>query len=108
MRQYLSADFWTGNKARGALVGSVVGAGVLACLIRRARQKKQPPPTTLIEKVSEVARDVVGGDPLETGRELLAQQMLPAVKPVLLALLTDLEQLVEDALKRAEQAIKKL
>jgi hypothetical protein len=108
MSQYLSTDFWTGNKGRGAIVGSVVGAGVLACLVRRARQKKQPPPTTLIEKVSEAARDVVGDDPLQAGRELMTQQMIPALKPVLLAILTDLEKLVEDAFKRAEQAIKKL
>jgi hypothetical protein len=108
MSQYLSADFWSRNTATGTIVGSVVGAGVLIYLVRRARHQPPPTPTTLVEKVSEVAREVVGDSPLQTGRELLVQQLIPEVKPVLLAILKDLEKVTGDALRRAEQAIKTL
>jgi hypothetical protein len=108
MSSYSEEDFWNRNRVAGAIVASVVGVGMLACLIRRARHKPQLAPKNVVERVSEMTHDVVGDNPLKTGQELLVQQIVPVLKPVLLAILTDLEKLVEDAFKRAGERIKKL
>jgi hypothetical protein len=108
MSSYREEDFWTRNTVIGAVVTSIVGIGVLIGLVRRARRKPPLPPKNLVEKVAEVAREVVGDDPLQTGQALLAEQLMPVLKPVLLTMLTDLEKRVDEAFKQAEQAVKKL
>jgi hypothetical protein len=94
------------NKRTGTLVGSVVTVGAIAYLIRRAGQRRRP--TDLGGKVSELAREVVGDDPLEAGQEFLRKQIVPELKPVLLAILDDVENVVADGFKRAEKAIKQM
>lgn len=94
------------NMATGAVVASAITVGAIAYLIRRARKRRRP--TDLAGKVSELARDVVGNDPLEAGQEFLRKQIVPELKPVLLAVLDDLENVVVDGFKRAEKAIKKM
>jgi len=96
------------RKATGTVVASAITAGAIVYVIRRAGQKNRPQPSDLTGKVSELARDVVGGDPLEIGQEFLMKQVLPELKPVLLAILDDVEKVMEDAFKRAEAAIKKM
>jgi hypothetical protein len=108
MSHYSDEDFWNRNKVTGAIVGSVVGVGMLACLIRRVRHHPQLPAKNVVERVSEMAQDVVGDNPLKAGQEVLVQQIVPVLKPVLLAMLADLEKLVENAFKRAGARIKKL
>lgn len=108
MSQHSSEDGWTQTKVAGAIVASAIVAGVIACRIRHARQEKRRRPTDLAGKVYGRARDIVGDDPVETGREFLAQQVIPAFKPALLAIIDELEAVVEDAFKRVDQVIKKL
>jgi hypothetical protein len=105
MSQYSNADFWNRNKTRGTIVAAAVVAVVIAYRIRRARQRPQ---LDLSGKVAEVAREVVGDDPLEAGREFLVAKVIPEFKPALLTILKDFEEVVEDAFTRAEQAVKKL
>jgi hypothetical protein len=108
MSQHRSEDGWTQNKVTGAIVASTVAAGVIAYCIRHARHEKRRRPTDLAGKVYERARDVVGDDPIEAGREFLAKQIIPEFKPALLAIIHELDEVVDDAFKRAEQEIKKL
>jgi len=90
----------------GMLVAGAITVGAIAYLIRRAGQRRRP--TDLAGKVSVIAREVVGDDPLEAGQEFLLKQVVPELKPVLLAILDDIENVVADGFKRAEKAIKKM
>ena len=65
-------------------------------------------PGDLAGKVSELARDVVGNNPLEAGHEFLLKEVVPELKPVLLAILDDIEKVVADGFQRAEKSIKKM
>ena len=94
------------NRATGTVVAGAIAVGTIAYLIRRAGQRRRS--TDLAGKVSELARDVVGDDPLEAGHEFLLKQVVPELKPVLLAILDDVENVVVDGFKRAENAIKKM
>jgi hypothetical protein len=105
MSQYSNADFWNRNKTRGAITVAAVATIVVAYRIRHARRRPQ---LDLSGKVSKVAKDVVGDDPLEAGREFLVATVIPEFKPALLTILKDFEEVVEDAFTRAEQAVKKL
>jgi hypothetical protein len=75
-------------------------------LIGRAGKRRRS--TDLASKVSELARDVVGDDPLEAGQEFLLKQVVPELKPALLAILDDIEKVVMDGFQRAEKSIKKM
>ena len=94
------------SMAVGTAVAGVVMVGTMAYLISRSGQKRRP--ADLAGKVTELARDVVGDDPLEAGQEFLMKQVLPELKPVLLAIVDDLEKVVTERFNRAEKAIKKL
>jgi len=100
------SSIWDNNKTAGTVVAGVVTAGTIVYLIRRSARKRRP--TDLAGKVSELARDVVGDDPIEAGQEFLMKQVLPELKPVLLAIVDDLEKVVMDRFKLAEKTIKKL
>ena len=108
MSQYSNADFWNRNNATGTIVAGAVAAVVNAYRIRHACHEHQPRRTDLSGRVSEVAREVVGDNPLEAGREFLVAQVIPEFKPALLMILREFEEVVEDAVKRSEQVIKKL
>jgi hypothetical protein len=93
-------------RGTGTLVAGVITVGAIGYLIRRAGQRRRP--TDLGGKVSELAREVVGDDPLEAGQEFLRKQIVPELKPVLLAILDEVENVVADGFKRAEKAIKQM
>jgi hypothetical protein len=106
MSQYSNADFWNRNKTRGTIMAGALAAVVIAYRIRHARQERRR--ADLPGKVSEVAREVVGDDPLEAGREFLVAKVIPEFKPAILGILKEFEEMVEDGFTRAEQVIKKL
>ena len=60
---------------------------------------------TQFEEVSDRAISLFGDEPLAAGRELLSAKILPELKPVLRALLKEVEAGVSQGLKRAERAI---
>ena len=94
------------NRATGTLVAGAIAVGTIVYLMGRAGKRRRS--KNLAGKVSELARDVVGGDPLEAGQEFLVKQVIPELKPVLLAILDDIEKVVADGLQRAEKSIKKI
>lgn len=97
----------TGNKniAAGAIFASAVAAGVVAYLLRRARQEEERTPTGIASKAFDRTRDMVDVD---AGRDFLVKKVIPEFKPALLAILDELEDVIDDAFRRAEKAIKNL
>jgi hypothetical protein len=118
MEQTGSGSTWTqwedesgGNKnmAAGAILASAVAAGVIAFLLRRARQEEEErTPTGLAGRAFERTRDVMGDDRVEAGREFLTKKVVPEFKPALLAILDEVEDVVDQAFRRAEKAIKSM
>jgi len=116
MAQNEAESTWTqwedegGNKnmAAGAILASAVAAGVVAYLLRRARQEEERTPAGLAGKAYERTRDVVGYERVEAGRDFLVKKVMPEFKPALLAILDELEDVVDTAFRRAEKAIKNL
>ena len=97
------------NMAAGAIPASAVPAGVIAYLLRRARQEEEDrSPSGLAGRALGRTRDAVGDDRIEAGRDFLVKKIVPEFKPALLAILDELEEVIEDAFRRAEKAIKKL
>jgi hypothetical protein len=97
------------NMAAGAILASAVAAGVIAYLLRRARQEEEErTPAGLAGRAYERTREAVGDDRIEAGRDFLVKKLIPEFKPALLAILEELEDVVDDAFRRAEKAIKKL
>jgi hypothetical protein len=101
-----------GNRgfAAAAIVGSAVVAGVLAFLIRRARQEPPPPEPILAGgRAWERAREMAFGDErAQATRDFLIAKVLPELKPALLGVLEEVEDLVDDGFRRAEKAIKSM
>lgn len=97
------------NMAAGAILASAVAAGVIAYLLRRARQEEEErTPAGLAGKAYERTRDLVGDDRMEVGRDFLLKKVVPEFKPALLAILEEVQEVVDDAFKRAEKAIKNM
>ena len=94
------------NMAAGAILASAVAAGVIAYLLRRARQEEERTPSGIAGKAMDRTRDVVGDDRIEAGRDFLMNKVVPEFKPALLAILEEVQDVVDDAFKRAEKAIK--
>ena len=87
-------------------MAGAIAAVVIAYRIHHARQERRR--ADLPGKVSDVAREVVGDDPLEAGPEFLVAKVIPEFKPTILAILKEFEEMIEDGLTRAEQAVKEL
>ena len=97
------------NMAAGAILASAVAAGVIAYLLRRARREEEErTPAGLAGRAYERTRDVVGDDRIEAGRDFLVKKIVPEFKPALLAILEELEEVIDDAFRRMEKAIKKM
>ena len=97
------------NIAAGAILASAVAAGVIAYLLRRARQEEEDrTPTGLASKAYGRTRDVVGDERVEAGRDFLMNKVLPEFKPALLAILEEIEDAIDQAFRRAEKSIKNL
>ncbi|MGE3268817.1 MAG: hypothetical protein AB7P40_08735 [Chloroflexota bacterium] len=89
----------------GMFVGLAVGAGVLLFILRRIFAPKPAPVEELSDTLSERAAVLFSDQSLAAGRELLEGKILPEMKPVLRALLREIEGSVTQGFKRAERAI---
>jgi len=96
--------------ALGALVTSALVAGAVAYLIRRRRQGEEKPLETVSSRAAEAAALLagMGDDRVAAGREFLAEKVLPEFKPALLAILQEVQGVVDQAFRRAERAIEQL
>jgi hypothetical protein len=92
----------------GMFVGLAVGAGLLLFVLRRLFAPKPTPAEELSGRLSDGALSLFGDEPLAAGRELLSEKILPEMKPVLRALLKEIEASVQQGFKRAERAINDL
>ena len=106
--QWEEDDSGNRNMAAGAILASAVAAGVIAYVLRRARQEEERTPSGLAGKAFERTRDMVGDERVEAGRDFLVKKVMPEFKPALLAILEEVEDAVESAFRRAEKAIKNL
>jgi len=88
----------------GMFIGLAIGAGVIFFILRKLFAKKPTP----VEEVSDRAISLFGDEPLAAGRELLSEKILPELKPVLKALLREIEAGIAQGLRRAERAIDEL
>jgi hypothetical protein len=85
----------------GMFVGLAVGAGLLLFILRRLFAPKPTP----VEEITDRATTLFSGDSFLAGRDLLSEKVLPEAKPVLRALLREIEASVSQGFKRAERAI---
>ena len=92
----------------GMFVGLAVGAGLLLFVLRRLFAKKPTPAEEISDRFSETALSLFSDEPLAAGRQLLSSKILPELKPVLRALLREIEASVAQGFKRAERAIEDL
>jgi hypothetical protein len=89
----------------GMFVGLAVGAGLLLFILRRVFAPKPKPVEVVADTLTERAAALFGNDGLAVGRELLGDKIIPEMKPVLKALLREVEASVSQGFKRAERAI---
>jgi hypothetical protein len=92
------------GRAVGTILATAVAAGVIAFLLRRAREEEEEPTS----KVARLARDLAGSDNMEAGRDFLMAKVLPELKPALLSALSEIEDIVDQTFRRIEKNIKKL
>jgi hypothetical protein len=100
-----------GNRgfAMAAVVGSAVVAGLAAYLIRRSRHEPPEPEPMLSGGAWDRARVLAFNDErAQATRDFLIDKVLPELKPALLGILEEVEDLVDDGFRRAEKAIKSL
>jgi hypothetical protein len=103
--------FWEENRnlATGVILASAVAAGVIAFMLRRAREEEtMEVPAGVAGRAWERARDVAGEDRVDAAREFFMDRVMPELKPALLAILDDLEEAVDDYFRRTEKAIKRM
>jgi hypothetical protein len=93
-----------GGRAAGTILATAVAAGVIAYLLRRSRAEDEEP----AGRVASLAKSWAGSDNVEAGRDFLVEKILPELKPALLSALSEIEDVVDQAFRRAERNIKKL
>src|ERR671936_98770 len=84
-----------GGRAAGTILATAVAAGVIAYLLRRSREEEEPS-----SKVARLARDWAGSNNLEAGRDFVVDRVLPELKPALLSVLSEIEDVVDQAFRR--------
>jgi hypothetical protein len=89
----------------GMFVGLAVGAGLLLLIIRRIFAPKPKPAEVGADRFADQAMALLGDEPFAAGKDLLSRTVLPEMKPVLKALLREIEASVTQGFKRAERAI---
>jgi len=89
----------------GVFVGLAIGAGLLLFVLRRIFASKPTPAEEISDRLSESALSLFGDEPFAAGRELLTSKVLPEMKPVLRALLREVEVSVAQGFQRAGRAI---
>jgi hypothetical protein len=96
--------------ALAAIVGSALVAGVVAYMLRRGRQEPPPPePVMMSGRAWGRARELAFNEErAQATREFLAEKVLPELKPALLGILEEVEDMVDDGFRRAEKAIKSM
>lgn len=92
-----------GGIAASTILATAVAAGVVAFLLRRSREDEQP-----TSRVARFARDWAGSDGVEAGRDFVVGKVLPELKPALLSVLGEVEDVIDQAFRRAEKTIKRL
>ena len=92
----------------GMFVGVAVGAGLLLFVLRRLFAPKPTPVEEISDRLSDGALSLFGDEPFAAGRELLSSKILPEMKPVLRALLREVEASVAQGFRRAERAVEDL
>jgi hypothetical protein len=92
-----------GGMAAGTILATAIAAGVVAYLLRRSREPEPP-----ASRVASFARDFAGRDSVGAGRDFVLEKLVPEMKPALLAILGEIEDVVDQGFRRAERAIKKL
>ena len=101
-----------GNRglALAAIAGSALAAGVIAFMLKRARHEPPPPePVMLAAGPWGRARELAFNDERAAAtREFIIEKVLPELKPALLGVLDEVEDMVEQAFRRAEKSIKSL
>jgi|SRR5579871_2638188 len=102
----------SGNLSTGAIVATAVGAGLIAFMIRRARRADEERLETAAEVAAaawERARESdLKNRTASAARDFVVERLLPELKPVLLELLSDFEDYIDKAFKRAEKTVKDL
>ena len=93
-----------GGRAAGTILATAVAAGVIAFLLRRSRAEDEEP----AGRVAQLAKNWAGSDNVEAGRDFLVEKILPELKPALLSALSEIEDVVDQAFRRAERNIKKM
>lgn len=94
--------------ATGTIIASALAAAVIAYMLRRAREEEQQKPVARAGRAFERARELVGDNRLEAGREFMMERVLPEFKPVMLAILKDFEQVTDQWFRQAEKAVKRM
>ena len=96
--------------AMAAIVGSAVAAGLVAYLLRRSRQEPEPPdlPQTSARAWDRARGLAFNEERAHATRDFMVEKILPELKPALLGILEEIEELVDDGFRRAERAIKSL
>jgi hypothetical protein len=92
-----------GSRAAGTILATAVAAGVIAFLLRRAREDEEP-----TSRAANLVRSWAGSDNVEAGREFFVDRILPELKPALLSGLSEIEEVVDQAFRRIEKNIKRL
>jgi hypothetical protein len=93
-----------GGRAVGTVLATAIAAGVIAYIVRRSRAEEEIEPATQLARL----RDWANSDSLEAGREFVMDKIVPELKPALLSALSEIEDIVDQAFRRAEKSIKKL
>jgi hypothetical protein len=92
-----------GSRAAGTILATAIAAGVIAFLLRRAREEEEP-----TSRAANLMRSWAGSDNVEAGREFFVDRILPELKPALLSGLSEIEEVVDQAFRRIEKNIKRL
>jgi hypothetical protein len=92
-----------GGRAAGTILATAIAAGVIAFLLRRAREEEEP-----TSRAAQLVRNWAGADSVEAGRDFFVDRILPELKPALLSALSEIEDVVDEAFRRIEKNIKKL
>jgi hypothetical protein len=100
-------DWESGGRSTqiGMIVGMAVGVGVLVFVLRRIFGPKPSPVEETRDELVERVSSLFGDEPIAAGRDILTAKVLPEMKPVLRALLREIEASVAQGFRRAERAI---